>query len=403
MFFWSAERDAQQTNSDIKSFIDDQLNSILIKHDKTAEKKPTTKKNLYELSIFDSRSEVKITPLFINQEVNPEARAIIKQTLEISDYPQLTDIQLDEFFQKMKEKPLSEQYFFSFVSPDAVEIDFDSYSIYPQPTISQAVRFLGLNVLLSYKTNEDDSSLKNRYMVSSFTMKQTFLDIKFGQNATKIAPVIGLATVNDIIQNGLTHTRVMSIAFPGFDLPKSADGYPAPRDIDFIYHDFYHAWTCSQIPENIQRAIIQTALLINKFVPEVSFSSSYPHLLVEKLVDMEHTSYVKKFLGDFPMYSYEELFWISLAESVDAVKNKMPTVFKKETLQEIADSLMIQINQNPQEWNKNHISLKDLEAVCKKMKKIEPPLPAILNLFMQSYQKAKSAKQGAFKLKLNNS
>ena len=43
-----------------------------------------------------------------------------------------------------------------------------------------------------------------------------------------IAPVIGLGTLEDIEENGLAHTRVLSIPFPGANYPTEADLIPAP-------------------------------------------------------------------------------------------------------------------------------------------------------------------------------
>lgn len=184
---------------------------------------------------------VKPIPLFIDGIPNSQALQMLKETMSHStnlSLPFLTDEQFDEFINLMSKAPISEQQFF------LVPLSNEYTSL-------QNMRDLKINLFGKVES-------ENKRMIPSFSLMQCFLDVKFGSQAAKINPVIGLSHFKDIIANDVGGQRDMAIPFPGVKLPERADNILAPG-FDFTYHDLYHIFILSCIPLEHRQALIKAA------------------------------------------------------------------------------------------------------------------------------------------------
>ena len=88
-------------------------------------------------------------------------------------------------------------------------------------------------------------------MVPSLTMRQTFVDVAYGEEAHQINPVIGDSTPLDIRNGGLARYRDYQLPFPGLPLPEVADGCESPDISGFNLHDYYHLLRSSALPNKL--------------------------------------------------------------------------------------------------------------------------------------------------------
>lgn len=243
--------------------------------------------------------EIGVIPLFIEGQVNPEARDFIRQTMEFSGGPAarvafgdgdiippyLTETQIDEFFERMKKLPPSEQQFF--LVPDKQPMESEDKDFHPERTITQEINLsAGINIFCRTK-----GRIRIR-MIPSFGMMQTYLNTKF-ENPVQITPVIGMSTFKEIEKNGRTLTRDMAIPYPGNDLPDTADLYSASLTYDFIYHDFYHAIVASSIPLEHGQAAIHFAGIVSPLKKEKCFEEikDFIQEFYARIIDLEFGLY----------------------------------------------------------------------------------------------------------------
>jgi len=158
--------------------------------------------------------------------VNRDAEGFIRQTLESSgkfkeQAPFLNEEKFNVFIRNMQLQPVSEQGFF-FIETDKYDSDIDDATraariLADTQTITEEIHTgVGVNVFNQF-THE---GITYR-MVPSLSMMQQFLVAYAGDdNAVKIAPVIGLSSVDDIVSNATMDTRDMALPFPGVELPK---------------------------------------------------------------------------------------------------------------------------------------------------------------------------------------
>ncbi|MBY0463227.1 MAG: hypothetical protein K2Q34_08615 [Alphaproteobacteria bacterium] len=188
-------------------------------------------------------------PLFNSDgKVNPKARELIQQTLHLQDPLQsyqklLTSQELDSFFEEMAKLPPLQRHFFLEKARPLTE--FGKYTMpglgYTTrthiPTVRTAIetQYLGLNIFSKCIDNDEA-----KFMIPSAGMMQTFLNVKFKNHAVRMNFVLGLSSIEDIKNNGLTASRDAALVFPGTFLPSTADTLPA-KWTDFTYHDFFHA------------------------------------------------------------------------------------------------------------------------------------------------------------------
>jgi hypothetical protein len=108
---------------------------------------------------------------------------------------------------------------------------------------------------------------KKGRMIPSLGLMQTFLNVKF-EDAVTINPVLGLSSMEDIRENGITSTRDMALRFPGVHLPDDADGDAAPG-FSFTFHDFYHAYIASSLGNDFRCLFIKIGDIANEVIKDL--------------------------------------------------------------------------------------------------------------------------------------
>ena len=248
---------------------------------------------------------IEVIPLFNpDGSINLEARENIRQTLKKIEgvgsllgfsVDVVSDEHLELFYKRMKRVPQSERYFFQFGTPprskfNAIEAKAQSQN--QTRTITQEVtESAEFNVFNAFRRFDiEDENLAWRRMCASLSMMQQMLYAYKGDMAVKIVPVIGLSTVEDIVNNGLMGTREMAIPFPAVLIPKSADEVIAPTDFDFWNHDFYHAFVASHVPSDVRVGFINFAKMVKDFsgsiVDDPEFKMAFD-VYFERIIDME--------------------------------------------------------------------------------------------------------------------
>lgn len=128
-------------------------------------------------------------------------------------------------------------------------------------------------------------------MIASVGMQQAFLEARYGASAVVLHPVIGVSETGDIRENGLKHTRDVSLWMPAHPLPAEADGMQVSRPVDFSYHDFYHAQLCSSIPPMYRAVLVQLADLFLKAGrrhADCPRAQTFFQTMQNRLIDMEY-------------------------------------------------------------------------------------------------------------------
>jgi hypothetical protein len=220
--------------------------------------------------------------------INPKARQLLGATLK-GRLEKFSASEMDQFFEKMRKLPASEQCFF--VRKMEKSYGFD---------IIASIQ--GSRIDLFYDTQD------GKMMIPSAGMMQSFLDVRFKDQAVKINPVLGLSTEEDIRNNGLTGTRDMGLHFPGTTLPEQADDLEA-IGYKFTYHDFYHALVASNAPPEHRKLFIKLADSIK------SSPLPYAQNLAKLMVDMEANAYTVIQEGYTPLAiakdQSDESFWMA--------------------------------------------------------------------------------------------
>lgn len=252
-------------------------------------------------SHVSSRDEIESIPLFIEGEPNPIAIKLISETMiygrdtaEIFRHgftntgkSYISEEQLNELFERMKEFPLSEQQFFLIPRP-----------IDKKPTIKSGIQAAKFNIFADIINFKDQSQSKQ--MIPSLNLMQSFLDIKFQTNARRINPTLGDSPFSGIVANGCLGERDMGIPSPFKKMPERADGSLA-SGFYFPYHDFYHSFIVSGSPMEHGPAFIRAAYCVREAINTQEMRDYYA-----LIVDMENRRYHENY--GFP---YEK-FWMEL-------------------------------------------------------------------------------------------
>jgi arsenate reductase-like glutaredoxin family protein len=211
-----------------------------------------------------------------NGEVNPQARNLIEQTLQIDGIPQLRDEELTNFFELLsKESPIQKQFFVEFRNSKKL-FHLDHF----RNKIGDV--FWGFNFLSSCNMNGQP-----KYIIPSLSMMNCFLKVKFKDNAMQLNPVLGFSTAKDIEMSGRINKRDFALRFPDISLPRE-DGLQKLDGFDFTYHDFFHTAIASYASPSTRNRIIETAHLISNSDFDISyFDNLYINNLYERLIDME--------------------------------------------------------------------------------------------------------------------
>lgn len=286
-----------------------------------------------------------IDPLTKAPKPNPVARDLIQRTLrpvqtildplypesELLDEtkPHLTDAQVDQFFEKMASKPLSEQQFF--IAPDIQDESSQEISEIVQDlldrkrTISQDIKeTVGINVFNRFLLHSPGKPDKKMRMIPSLSMMQIFLDVKF-ENPVKINPVICLSPIEAIWQNARERTRELAITFTNIKLPITADHLYAPA-YDFPYHDFYHAIIASAVPQKHIEGFLILVEILEQMSEDRQFEN-IKHIIKEfadRILDMEKSYYRQdsKFTQKNPG-PQDAVFWASVSSDLVSTQNRL--------------------------------------------------------------------------------
>lgn len=322
-------------------------------------------------------NQVAAIPLFLDGKPNPQAVQMLKETMkstpgmktfESTEF--LTNEQLEELFRQMEKAPSFEQQFF--LVPQSL-----------QDTIFNAIQYNKINIFGNVR-----SELKR--MIPSFTLMQRFLDIKFGPQAIKINPVIGLSHFKDIIANGAGGQRDMAIPFPGVTLPEKADNLLAPG-FDFSYHDFYHAFIVSSIPLELRQAFVRSAY---STLHALNDSNADSKEFYAKVIDMEATGFRsdRKWPPSFAP-TKEEIAWLNLF----MITFQLSSGLSGKTFDPFLDVLIDAIHHRS-EWKEEFGLSPDLEAINSLIIKYFEFLPNSYKELKPIWQKGFKSLQAAEKI-----
>lgn len=274
-----------------------------------------------------------------NGKPSADARMLIQSTLNVwwnKDRSVLNQDQLNHFFELCKELPESEKQFLIIGDCDQWGGHSISASLYFQRCINVFGCFSQDGIkIASLKKMIDENHDKLR-MVPSAGMMQKFLQALNGEHAVEMNFVLGQSTLKDLYKNGLNGTRDYAVPFaPWVFIKPEAHGLLS-KDLDYAYHDFYHAIVCSLIPKWHRQLIIE-ALDLFKGLPKEKFGD-----LRFRLRDMEHVFYISFLDKEYLYYliktpkNSDEGFWAGLCERLhfnlfpnDEARNEALTLLVK--------------------------------------------------------------------------
>lgn len=160
---------------------------------------------------------------------------------------------IDSYLQVVLEKTAPIQGYFV-VFPGSAPLRPEVNQGFPSPkSVSDRIHQLGISLLRSSSELEDRSLC----IAPSFGMMSVALSM-LTPHTCMPNPVLGLSTLHDIRMGQFHGRRDMAFPFPGVKLPAEADGYPAD-EIEFTYHDLYHAWIVSFIPPAHRKAFMEVS------------------------------------------------------------------------------------------------------------------------------------------------
>ena len=287
--------------------------------------------------------DIEVVELFnADGATNAKALEILLKTAKSYPHSKLqpedfsTSAEIKKFLAEMQQLPRSEQQFFvvrdaktTFMSEiERLEaIKKNKITIVDEIHLSS-----GFNLFCRF-----EEGTQGKRMIPSVGMMQTILKVHAPQTAVTITPVIGLGTLEDIEENGLDHTRVLSIPFPGAKYPTEADLLPAPKAYDFIWHDFFHCFFASLVPEEHQKTIITIAREIKSMLPLAQTKEERIIIqeLYERFADMEAVMYTPA--RSMQLKDNKEAFLVYLSMQPGAAMYRL--ALKGATVQEALNNL----------------------------------------------------------------
>ncbi|MBS0615477.1 MAG: hypothetical protein JSR58_02875 [Verrucomicrobia bacterium] len=280
---------------------------------KNGEMQAATALNFWSAYQFhDKNSQVIETiPLFQNDQVNPLAEPLLKETFKrsIDNFEYLEGNKYVKFLEQMRQLPKSEQQFL--LVPDIQKAE--------DQTVSQAIK-KNAHFNVFNRTPHKGQTMR---IVPSVGMMQAFLNAQYDE-PVKITPRLYLSSIEQIRECGLTDTRDMMTSVPSKyksnRCPDKADGYLAPW-YDFAYHDFYHAHVCSAIGKAYRRAGIAASDALMEFSRTMLPPTDRQGLeeLAIAFIDMEYPAFIPKRQASAPP---EQLFWEAINEQFNIHERK---------------------------------------------------------------------------------
>jgi hypothetical protein len=230
-----------------------------LKQGKLTQEAFATVQIFWEVQQAHPKKDIEASPLFKKDgSVNEDARSWIKETFRARGAYQkkskdaffLSEPQIDQLFEEMRSLPKAEQTIWKV--PDNLKIKG------LELTISQRIYAIGINIFGRPRFG------KTR-LVPTLGLMQSYLNVKYGSNAVKINPVLGLSSDDDLRKNGVEDKRDMGLHHRAVLLGNIADSFAAPW-YDFLYHDFYHAIVISSIPKELRRVYIKIFDILEKTI-----------------------------------------------------------------------------------------------------------------------------------------
>jgi len=205
-------------------------------------------------------------------------------------YPSLlSNEKWPKFIEELDKLPDSEKKFFLVKAPEmkskGIRSDASELSY-----ITHRISYDADKNFFSY-TQVDGEWMR---IVPSFGMVQTFFNVRFGEDAIRLQPVIGLSEFDDIQTHLRNNCRDTAVHFPGIELIDEADGRYAPWTC-FTHHDFYHAHLASGIQKDIRCLLLDIA---DKITKHEDIDTNFSQKCREKLIDME--AYILANIKDDP-------------------------------------------------------------------------------------------------------
>jgi hypothetical protein len=205
--------------------------------------------------VLPSTDEAEFIPLFLtNGTRNPHACGYLLACLQPSSVlPMLVkktpEELLDDIYTQATSLSSLDQGFWLTKN----KTDKSRHADYPARNLNQSVAeyLTSTTITQEIKANTDVQPLDfpaghPQEIISSFGLQQAYLVAAF-EHPVRINPVIAPSTVDDIRNGSLKRCRDVAVTFPGNELPKEADCFPAPSSLDYTAHDLYHCVRASRV------------------------------------------------------------------------------------------------------------------------------------------------------------
>lgn len=168
----------------------------------------------------------------------------------LKEYFVFTDLAFEIFIKALRHIPPSEQVFYSFQIPLGSPISWS----FMYATICNAVTVF--HPQNEYVSGEEANLTEQQklFILPSFSMFQLSLDLRYGESAVSLVPILGKCSTKTIEKYVLQRKRVVGIGLPGAEVSLEADGQYAGRLMNSM-HDIYHSYRYSWLKENEQLAL----------------------------------------------------------------------------------------------------------------------------------------------------
>lgn len=238
----------------------------------------------WNLRQHHEKDAIQILEIFLpDGKVNDETMNVIKQTL-----PENTNIA--KFIEELRKLPDSEKFIFAVPNlQDIARADRDELRkkiLKKEISIGQTLNLQDFNLLCNF----DDKNGAKMRICSSLGLQQAYLDSQTPY-PVKMIPVIGLSSVEDMVQYGLNKSRPYGLSFPRVKFPEDIDGFPSPLNYDITFHDLYHSFVCSFIPPNHQTLYVSLAKTIKNYPTDDPQLQEVINSAYNVFLDMEFLPY----------------------------------------------------------------------------------------------------------------
>lgn len=302
------------------------------------------------LSVIED-GKVQCIPLF-NASKQPNERALqfIRSTFALPKHPgsyifnreRLVDQKEEEKILKlMGEAPESEKNIWLFQDVENPR----------EFSLSRRIHQLGFNIF-SRVVDQKANPITNPpiRILPSYSLMKAFFQVKFGRDAIMPYPVLGTSSMMDLFSHQENQKRDAKVPFLTLD-HALADSYLV-SPLDFIFHDYYHAYVASCVGPTHTKAFLRLAAFFlhqSKMGKHADFYSSLAHISV----DMEFPNYRPELRTQemffFGNETSDMLFWVTVNR---LITRKIKT---GEDLSQIIRSgvffdLALEFRQNKDKW-----------------------------------------------------